>query len=57
MNHFLSRFGLLLLFIGACALVLAYHRSNKRVSSRSESRTLLDDLLLWPLVVSGIILR
>ena len=52
MNHFLSRFGPLLLagFTGASALVLAYHRSKKRVSSRSESRAPLDYLLLWPLL-------
>jgi hypothetical protein len=48
----LSRFGLffLVLLIGAAGLVLAYRQSKKRASVGGRQRSLLDYLLLWPLL-------
>ena len=52
MNHVLSRFGpfLLVLLVGCFGLFIAYRRSKSRVSTRGENRSLLDYLLLWPLL-------
>jgi hypothetical protein len=41
---------LLVVFAGACGLVLAYRQSKKRVSMRGEPRSFLDYLFIWPLL-------
>jgi hypothetical protein len=52
MSDALSRYGIFLLVVigGACGLALAYRQSKKRVSMRGAPRSLLDYLLLWPLL-------
>jgi hypothetical protein len=52
MSDAFSRFGpfLLVLLFGAGALILAYRQSKKRTSTDGQSRSLLDYLLLWPLL-------
>ena len=52
MSDAVSRFGpfLLVLLFGAGALALAYRQSKKRASTDTPSRSLLDYLLLWPLL-------
>jgi hypothetical protein len=52
MGHLLSRFGpvLLVILIGSFGLTVAYRRSKARVSARSQRRSPLDYLLLWPIL-------
>jgi hypothetical protein len=52
MSGAFSRFGpfLLVLLFGTGALVLAYRQSKKRASTDTQSRSLLDYFLLWPLL-------
>jgi hypothetical protein len=51
-NDAFSRHGALVLVVlaGACALFLAYRHAKKRVATRNAPRSLLDYLLLWPLL-------
>ena len=52
MSDAFSRLGpfLLVLLFGVGALALAYRQSKKRASMGTQSRSLLDYLLLWPLL-------
>ena len=49
------RFGLfaLALLFGACGLVAAYLRSSRRARHPDKKRSLIDYLLVWPLLLSN----
>jgi len=51
----ISRFGpiFLVLLVGALGLALAYRQSKKRISAGERQRSLLDYLLIWPLLLES----